>query len=35
MLNARMKTKAGAKGFTYDKPSQYLCDGDSADDKEI
>lgn len=31
MLNARFKAKSHAK----DKPSDYLCDGDSADNKEI
>ena len=29
------KNRAKAGGFNYDKPSEYLCDGDAADDKEI
>jgi hypothetical protein len=27
--------KLNVKSKDYDKPSEYLCDGDKADDKEI
>lgn len=35
-LNAQVNTKTKTKGlYDYEKPSEYLCDGDGADDKEI
>lgn len=33
-LGASLKTKAKDL-FSYEKPSEYLCDGDNADDKEL